>query len=258
MKKNKVRKVMMILCLIVILVMVFAQLALARAGGGGGGGGGGSSRGGGGIIGIILAPFLLIYSAILTAKLNQKNREARMLLARISENERSWDLSKIKNDIEIAYFKVQEAWMKRDQTIAKDYMSKRLFSKHKAQTDFMIEQHRKNILQNINLIESRIVQVADYKDDSKDMMWVYIKGSMIDYIINDQTNKVISGSPNEAEQFTELWKFIRGPEGWVLDEIDQTVTLDDFKRMQSFSEASKQRLKGSLVREETLGREYKK
>src|SRR5690554_1753161 len=122
---------MMILCLIVILVMVFAQLALARAGGGGGGSSGssGSSRGGGGIIGIILAPFLLIYSAILTAKLNQKNREARMLLARISESESLWDLSKIKKDIEIAYFKVQEAWMKRDQTIAKDYMSKRLFSK---------------------------------------------------------------------------------------------------------------------------------
>src|SRR5690554_6386596 len=116
-------------------------------------------------------------------------------------------------------------------------MSERLFSKHQEQIDFMIEQDRKTIYQNVDFIESRIGQAADYREGSKDMMWVYTKRSMIDYIINDQTNKVISGSPNHAETFTELWMFIRSPKGWVLDEIDQTVTIDDFTRMQSFSEA---------------------
>ena len=251
MKKYNKRKVI-ILSFLVILVLVFTQLAFSRAGGGGSssmGSGGGSSYGGSssygsssdgdgalGILGLILLPFSLIYSAFSTVKYKKKNQEARELLARLSEKDSSWDLSRIKGDIEMAYFKVQEAWMERDQTIARDYMSERLFNKHKTQTDLMIKQHRKNILLNINLIESTIVQVVDYKNDSRDMMWVYINGSMIDYIINDQTKEILSGDPNAAEVFTELWRFVRGPKGWVLDEIDQTVTQEDFQRMSSFSE----------------------
>lgn len=169
-------------------------------------------------------------------KYNEETRKSREILEKLEAKDSSWDLYNIKADIEMAYFKVQEAWMERDQSIAREYMSDRLYNKHKTQTDLMIKQHRKNILLNINLIDSTIVQVVDYKDDSKDMMWVLIKGSMIDYIIDDRTGEVLSGDPDTAEIFYELWRFVRGRRRWVLDEIDQTVTPEDFEKMKSFSE----------------------
>ena len=60
--------------------------------------------------------------------------------------------------------------------IAKDYISQSLFDKHKLQTDIMISNHEKNVLERINLEEARVVEVMDYLDDSKDQIWVYMKG----------------------------------------------------------------------------------
>jgi hypothetical protein len=52
---------------------------------------------------------------------------------------------------------------------------------------------------------------------------------MIDYTIDDTNNRVVSGNNTKAESFTELWKFVRGGNAWVLDEIDQNVSLSDLK-----------------------------
>ena len=59
---------------------------------------------------------------------------------------------------------------------------------------------------------------------------------MIDSTIREATGEVISGDKNDAELFTELWKFVRAKHGWVLDEIDQDVEIIDFLRMKSARE----------------------
>jgi hypothetical protein len=225
------RKQLLLLSLIFLLVFVFTDMVFARAGGGGGGRGGG-------IAGLILLPFFIIYSIILTYFLKKKNKEANALIGKIEKYDKFWDMDTIKKRVEQTYFKVQQAWMGRDQDIAKDYMSEALYQKHKMQTDAMIANHEKNVLERINLKDARIVEILDYKDDARDRMWVYIRGSMIDYTINDQTGKVKSGNDNEPEGFAELWKFIRYPHAWVLDEIDQTVTISELAGFVSYSEES--------------------
>jgi len=222
------RKHLMLL-LIFLLVFVFTDMVFARAGGGGGGKGGG-------IVYLILLPFFIIYSIILTFFIKKKNKEANALIEKIEKNDKFWDMETVKKRVEQAYFKVQQAWTERDQDIAKDYMSEALYQKHKMQTDAMISNHEKNVLERINLKDARIVEVLDYKDDAKDKMWVYIRGSMIDYTIDDQTGNVKSGKDNEPEDFAELWKFIRYPHAWVLDEIDQTVTISELAGLASYSE----------------------
>ena len=215
-----------------IATLLFALLPAdlyARAGGGGGGGGG--------ILGLILYPFLLIYIGILHFKISRKNQEADALIEKISVTDSGWRTESLKHRIEECYFKVQEAWMERNQDLARDYMSRGLYDKHKAQTDLMIKDHEKNILKEINLVQAKIVEAIDYKDNSKDLFWVYIRGSMIDYTVKDNTGEVIKGNPNEAEKFSELWKFIRDDNGrWVLDDIDQEVGLDDLSSFKSKSE----------------------
>ena len=130
---------------------------------------------------------------------------------------------------------MQEAWTKRDQSICRDYVSDRLYEKHKMQTDQMIENHRQNILRDINLIDSKVVQIADFKDDSKDSVWVWIKGSMVDYIADDRTNAMLKGDTKNRE-FTELWRFARQDKKWLLDEIRQSVQLPELLGLHSFSE----------------------
>ena len=222
-------------CRIVTLLLLLSALLpaalYARAGGGGGGGGGG------GVLGIILYPFFLVYIAILHFQIYRKNREADALVEKISAADSGWSMAGLKPRIEECYFKVQKAWMERDQDLARDCMSQRLYNKHKAETDQMIEDDEKNILKDIKLLKARIVEAIDYKDNSKDLFWVYIKGSMIDYTVRDTSGEVITGDPDEAGKFLELWKFIREKDGqWVLDEINADVNLDEVSSLRSWSE----------------------
>jgi len=168
--------------------------------------------------------------------LGKKYRQCRELMQRLAQTDATWDLGSIERRIEQMYFKVQEAWMRRDQSIAREFMSDRLYEKHKMQTDLMRSEHRRNVLESINLTEAKVVNVSDYMDDSSDCFWVYIRGSMIDYIVNDQTGERISGDASKSEGFAEMWKVVRGKTGWVLDEIKQSATVFDLFGLHPYSE----------------------
>ena len=45
----------------------------------------------------------------------------------------------------------------------------------------------RNILKNIRLLEIKPVFVHDEEDDTKDFIWFYVKGKMVDYVINMDT-----------------------------------------------------------------------
>lgn len=235
---------------LVALFLILPHEVIARAGGGSfsegySGGFSGNSSGGffgsffNGIISLILFIFALIYFFIITFFAIKKNKQCNSLLQKLSEIDPAWDLNELKSRIEKTFFMVQQAWGERNQDIAKEYMSERLYSKHKIQTDAMLRNGTKNIMININLIEARIVEVMDFKDDSKDFFRVYIIGSMIDYTIKESTNEIIQGD-TKSHYFKEIWLFKRILNSWVLDEIDQRTALSDMEQFQSFSETQKE------------------
>ena len=217
--------------LALFLWLATIESAWARAGGGGGG------SGRGGWLSIIALPFVIIYSAIVTHQVRKKSKACKELLARLEKLDPTWDIDAIRHRIDEVFFKVQQAWMARDQNLAKGCMSEAIFQKHKLQTDHLIEEHHKNMLENINLIQTDIVDVEDFLDNRKDRFWAHIKGSMIDYTIDDTNDRVVSGNNTKAETFTELWKFIRVGNTWVLDEIDQSVSLSDLKGFEAKSDS---------------------
>ena len=152
-----------LLVVIGIAYLVLPTDLMARAGGGGSYSGGsfhssyssssGSGGAGGGVIGggimgvgLILWGFVIaIVSSIssffagmkIKEMIIRKNERAREMLEKIDDNDTIWDREKIRARIEEIYFAVQDAWTKRDQNIAKEYMSQRIYKKHKQQTDAM-------------------------------------------------------------------------------------------------------------------------
>jgi hypothetical protein len=118
---------------------------------------GGSGKGS--WLSIVLLPFFIIYSAILTHQVRKKSKACKELLARLEKLDPAWDLDAINHRVNEVFFKVQRAWMERNQDLAKDCLSDGIFQKHKLQTDQMIAQRRKNMLENINLTQVDIVDV---------------------------------------------------------------------------------------------------
>ncbi len=232
--------------MLIILPLALSIMSMgveARAGGGGSSGGGWSSgggssmsgEGGGSLIGAVIAAVFFFFSWVgTTFALIRKNIKTKILVSRLKSNDSIWDPKFIKPRVGEIYFAVQKAWMERDQDLAKEYMSKRLYNKHKSQTDAMIKKHEKNILENIRLYGIKIIEVEDYLNDSNDNLWIEIMGAIKDYTIDDRSEVELKSVADE--NFTELWRLVRHDDNWVLDEIDSEVDKNDYLSMNSISE----------------------
>lgn len=218
----------------VIAVLILApDSAFARAGGGGGGGGGSHYRDSG-LVAMVIFPATALYFLVAMILMDYKQREAAELMRRLEKLDPLWGESHIQARIEATYFAVQNAWTQRNQDLAREFMTDRLYEKHKRQTDAMIAEQRRNVLENVHLIHAKVIGVQQFVNKSQDRIQVHIKGSMIDYHIYTETGIRLSGDTNTPEGFTEIWQFLRGDSDWLLDQIDQdphfTTTMRCFSK----------------------------
>lgn len=248
--------------LICVLALVMSQLCYARAGGGhsggyGGGGhfgaggyGGGSNFGAGGhgygftgktsgAVNNHLGPtelailttlgLFVCTSSLLGFLLYIRKKRTSEALNELSASDPLWDEPSLNRLVEETYYKVQEAWRRRNPDLARHCMSERLYQHHLSLARTMLRKNHSPVMLDIDCKETAIIHVIDYLDNNKDSFKAYIVGSMIDYVMDDMTRQRISGSGDD-KTFSEIWVFIRQNNQWLLDEIiPKTKTLDLLK-----------------------------
>lgn len=246
---NNFKKNISVIVLVILIINV-PLVAFARPGGGssgGRGGGGGrssssggrssshsSSRGRSNPIGSIvnLGIFFCMASGgaiILKVKLSKKKIKSVAAIKKLSKNDDNWNYKEIKKNIEDAFYNIGIAWMERNQELAKEYMSDKLYDRHRIKTDWMEVRKEKNILEKMTLLGGTPIGLKDYEGTNKDSLWVHIKAKSIDYTINEETNKVIDGKNYKSVYYEEYWKFIRVKDRWIVDEIKQIDDIDDIE-----------------------------
>lgn len=235
------------------------QSAFAIAGSFGSGGGGSSFSGGGysyshsyygsgsgefsGVFVLILCGIFVCI--VIAGSLNSKKKYKRLQhqydalkhqlegdIAAAAKQDPLWQESKLRLSTSQAFYKIQAAWEARDQNIAKSYMSDKLFAHQKNMTDTMLEADQKNILDDLELTEIQILAIHDNKNDSLDKFWALLNISVIDYWVNSKTLQHVRGDQSTAVTYTQLWRFVRQQDRWVVDNIDQMVTPDDLQKIQ--------------------------
>lgn len=252
-----------ILCFILICLMFLSNLCitiyaesvnisdstsaiLLRAGGGSGGSGGGGSGGGSGgsagaashsgtgqaptllesVIQAIVMPFALFSSSVIFyINLTKRSRKSKKLMKQMMQSDNAWKFKDISAAVSDSYYAVQTAWTNMDMTPAAEYMSDELYDSFQTKLNWMKYRNQKNVLENIKLIRALPVAVHDDSDNSLDYVWFYIKGKMIDYIIDTNTQLKISGN-TAPTAFTEYWQFVRKENKWVLNKILQKNESD--------------------------------
>ena len=198
----------------------------ARAGGGGG-------KGGGNILGLLLWG---IYTLIISIILFFKVRKSKKIIAIDSQYDSFWNFEQMRNNGKEVFFKMQEAWMQQDIDMVKDIITQRLYEDYKTQLEVMKNAGEKNILSDINVSNVRIIGCEDYLDNSHDSYIAHIKGDIIDYTINEQTNEVIKNAKKESENFADIYHFKRKDNKWLLDHIDNKVHIWDVIRTKNYHE----------------------
>lgn len=246
-----------LLCIILVLAVSLVSVNVAvvaktvdrapsalylRAGGGSGsggsGGGSGSSGGGthtasggrssllGNIFQIILFAFVSCSSAVLFHyRLSKRSRKAKKLMKQMRTSDNAWKFKSIEKTVEESFYAIQNAWSALDMTPAVQYMSQELFENYQTKLNWMRFRNQKNVLEKIRLLRALPVAVHDDADNSRDHVWFYIKGRMVDYIIDTDTFKIISGSTLPTA-FVEYWQFVRRDDEWVLNKILQKNEAD--------------------------------
>ncbi len=249
MKKTIVFIIITLILLSLMTVFVSALSSPAvntflRAGSGGGGGGGGGGFGSGFfrrifrnssggatltwwelLIEVVFYVFFVIVGLFSIVafyfKFIRSYIQVRRFIKQTSKSDNAWKFENILSDVREAYFSVQNAWTNMDMSTAKDHMEESLLADFQLKLDDMERVRERNVLEKIKLIKVVPVFVYDNENNENDFVWFYIKGCMIDYTINTDTQKKVSGTKHK-ERFVEYWRFVRREDKWVLSKILQS------------------------------------
>lgn len=224
--KNNLKKIALFLPLFILTLD-----ALARAGGGGG-----SSSGKGGPLNLISLIVAVVYSIVVSYLLYLKVEKSKNVVRRISAQDSFWNYAEMRQHARTVFFKMQAAWRKRDIDMVHDIITPRLYGDYKVQLESMIQAGQINILSGINIQKVRIIGCEDYRDDKFDRYVAYISGEMLDYTIDEKTKTIVQNEAKKVGRFVDTYHFVRNNDQWILDYIDNDVTLFDIVRTQNFKQ----------------------
>ncbi|MEN6326512.1 MAG: TIM44-like domain-containing protein [Syntrophomonas sp.] len=93
------------------------------------------------------------------------------------------------------FLQLQEAWQEKDWKKVRPFESDELFNTHNKQLQEYVENHTTNVIDEIAILRTSIV---DHRDSAnKEVLDVYLKMRMKDYIIDDKSRKVLEGDPKK-------------------------------------------------------------
>lgn len=230
------------LLIIFIFFFICTNFAFARAGGGNSGTGSSASSGNSVhstshisgpknvIERVITDGFFIIFlfysSILLKIKLSKLKRTNKLKMKKIRKQDITWNYKNLEKIVIESYFIIQEAWKNNDFSKASHFMMPDLVEQFQIKLNWLEVQNRKNIMDKIELLSAFPISFHDDIEDEKDYIWYYIKGKMVDYIIDTETEKVVSGCKYK-KVFIEYWQFKKNKENkWVLNKIMQEDEQD--------------------------------
>ena len=92
------------------------------------------------------------------------------------------------------FMKIQEAWTVKDWKVIRPFESETLFNQHKQQLDEYIRLGKTNVVEKIAIKHCSLH--AFQQDGDKEVLTVWLNAVMRDYVIDDETKKVLESDPN--------------------------------------------------------------
>ncbi|NBK96838.1 MAG: Tim44 domain-containing protein [Erysipelotrichia bacterium] len=221
------------ICLVVLTLCftdgILADVGNSFSGGGSSGGSYGGSYGGSGFGSFIFlggSPFGLIITIIIIAvfayfKYTQNggnanahysplshtpiNEEA--AIAKVKEHDPNFSADKFKSFVGEVYITLQEAWEAKNWQGVRPFESNSLFNTHNAQIQEYIDMKKTD---HMNMQNIREITIAQYKEDAnQEVLVVKLYASLLNYVSDDETGKIIEGSDKNYVHRQYRLEFIR-------------------------------------------------
>ncbi|MEA4896170.1 MAG: zinc-ribbon domain-containing transport protein [Oscillospiraceae bacterium] len=233
MRKKKPLYISLIVLLLIISVLVVPAMADAGNfsgssdfGGSSGGGYSGSyddsysgsysgSSGGltGGAVAIIVVLFIVFYIIKKPGRVSEGAASqtaaypALMPIRSLIDSDPNFSEAAMKEKIGNLYVRMQAAWQAKEFDVMRPYMTDALYSQFKLQLDELIRSECTNHVERIAVMETELLGWRS--EETVDAVVVRLQTRIIDYISNDRTGKLISGSRTAEKFMTYEWTLVR-------------------------------------------------
>ncbi len=133
----------------------------------------------------------------------------------------SFNEKNFKDLLEDIFFKIQGAWTRRDLSGVRRLLTQEMLGIFGRDLEELIAKKQMNKLENIAVREVEIVEAGQEKGE--DFISVRIYANLLDYVVDEKSGQVVSGSSSDPVKFVEYWTFTRnvGEKNWVLAGIAQ-------------------------------------
>ena len=129
------------------------------------------------------------------------------VIQEIQENDPDFSASDFKAFVEDCYLRLTEAWEARDWTIARNFESDALFNIHRGQLDEYITQKKTNHMDGQCVLSK--VLTAHKNDGKTETVVVRLNATLLDYVTDDESGEVLSGSKTQRYNRFYRLEFIR-------------------------------------------------
>ena len=142
-------------------------------------------------------------------------------LRHIKEMDSTFSENGFKELAEDIFFKIQGGWSKRDLQGVRHLLSPEMFNIFQQDVNKLISEKQINRLENIAVREVEIIEAG--QDRGEEFITVKFHANLLDYVVDEGNEKVLSGSLTDPVKFLEYWTFSRnvGGEKWVMAGITQ-------------------------------------
>ena len=116
---------------------------------------------------------------------------------------------------------VQSAWTTQDLESLRDRVTPEMYDVLQAQSDQLRNTHRVNRADEIE-ITAEITEA--WQESGRDYVTAYIGGSIVDYTVDETSDRIVDGSKAIHRKVDEFWTFTRpaGLNPWMLSAIEAT------------------------------------
>ena len=162
------------------------------------------------VLGIIVVVAIIIVYHIMKKKsnssdaINQRvNQQANndfvfdnsaTVAAQIQKLDPAFSADKFNGFAREVFMKIQEAWTTKDWKPIRPFESETLFNQHKQQLDEYIRLKKTNVVEKITIKHCSLHEFR--QDGDKEVLIVWLNALMHDYVIDDETKKVLESDPN--------------------------------------------------------------
>lgn len=142
-------------------------------------------------------------------------------LRHIGEMDSSFNENTFKENVEDMFFRIQSGWTKRDLSAVRNLLTPQMLNTFQTDINDYAAKKQFNRLENIAVRQVEIVDAA--QDQGEEYITVRFLASLLDYVTDETTGNVISGSSADPVKFLEYWTFMRkvGEKNWMLTGITQ-------------------------------------